>query len=171
MTMISIEQARPTAKTLLSNLEAFEAFCLGELRFSPAKFRELNEELSVGAVLMIGKRRYERDTDGKRLIWVGFDEREHDLGYVHDANVMRDYPGFHAKRTLSLGKDLVKESEIIPAPSGKGNLSKVTLVDGSVGIAPNYRMALRNAAMKMHLTHKFNEFSLAGLWKKVWGHA
>ena len=169
--MISIEQARPTVKTLLDNVEAFEAFCLGKQKFSPEKFRELNQELSVGAVLMIGKRRYENGPEGKRLIWIGFDEREHDLGYVHDANIMRDYPGFHAKRTLSLGKDLVKESEIIPAPNGNGNLSKVTLVDGSIGIAPNYRMALRNAAMKMHLTNKFNHFSLAGLWQMVWGHA
>tara|TARA_R110001592_G_scaffold20926_9_gene84641 strand:+ start:27236 stop:27745 length:510 start_codon:yes stop_codon:yes gene_type:complete len=169
--MISIEQARPTVKMLLNHIEAFEAFCMGEQSFSPAKFRELNEELSVGAVLMIGKYRYQKAPEGKHLLWRGLDNREYDLGLVNDANVMRDYPGFHAKRSLSLGNDMVKETKIISAPHGRGNLSMVILEDGSTGIAPNYRMALRNATMKMHLTSKFNYFSLSNIWNKVWGHA
>ena len=169
--MISIDQARPTVKALLSHIDAFENFCMGKQKFSPAQFRELNEELSIGAVLMIGKRRYQKSPEGKHLIWCGLDNREYDLGLVENANVTRDYPGFHAKRSLSLGNNMVKESKTIPVPNGRGNLSMVILEDGSTGIAPNYRMALRNAAMKMHLTTKFNFFSLSDIWNKVWGHA
>ncbi len=169
--MISIEHARPTVKTLLSHIEAFESFCMGEQKFSPAKFRELNEELSVGAVLMIGKYRFQNAPEGKHLYWRGLDDKEYDLGLVNDAKIMRDYPGFHAKRSLSLGNNQVKETKVIDAPNGNGNLSMVILEDGTTGIAPNYRMALRNAAMKKHLTQKFNFLSLAYIWKKVLGHA
>ncbi len=169
--MISLEHARPTAKGLLNHIDTFEAFCMGKCNLTPANFRELNEELSIGAVLMLGKRRYKNDIDGKRLIWTGLDNKEHDLGLVEHANVMRDYPGFHAKRSLSLGNSLVKESEIISSPDSIGNLSIVTMIDGSTAIAPNYRMALRNAAIKMHLSKKFNFLSLSEIWNKVWGHA
>lgn len=169
--MLSIENARPTAKQLLSHIDVFEAYCLGEMRFSPAKFREINEELSVGAVLVLGKYKFKKDVDGKHIIWRGLDNSEHDLGLVHDARVMRDYPGFHASRSRSLGSDLVADTEIIPCPNGEGTLSKVTLHDGSTGVGPNYRMALRNASLKMHLSKKFNVLSLSDIWKKVWGHA
>ncbi len=169
--MLSIENARPTAKRLLHHIEVFEAFCTGDELYTPDKFREINQELSVGAVLMIGRHRYQKDIDGKHLLWRGLDDNEYDLGNVNNANVMRDYPGFHAKRSLSLGSNHVINSEIIPAPHGRGNLCIVTMEDGSTGIAPNYRMALRNAALKMHLTAKFNHFSLANVWNRVWGHA
>lgn len=169
--MLSIENAKPTAKTILNNIEVFENFCMGKVHFTPAKFREVNQELSIGAVLLIGKRRYERDQHCKRLYWKGLDDHEYDLGDVNNANIMRDFPGFHAKRSLSLGSHHVVNSEIIPSPSGRGNLCIVTMEDGSTGVAPNYRMALRNAAIKMHLSAKFNHYSLMNVWHRVWGHA
>jgi len=169
--MISVNHAKPTAKKLLNHVEVFEAFCMGEQALSPTQFREINEELSIGAVLMLGKYRHQKSQDGHHLLWSGLDGREHDLGLVENANITRDYPGFHAKRTLSLGNNLVSETQIIASPNGRKNLSKITMEDGSIGIAPNYRMALRNAAIKMHLSNKFNYFSLSHLWNKVWGHA
>ncbi len=170
--MLSIENARPTNKQIMSHLEEFERFCLGETRLQPAKFREINEELSIGAVLMLGKRRYQNHEDGQRhLIWRGLDNQEHDMGQISDAHVMRDYPGFNAKRSRSLGVDMISESKIITAPNGKGHVSVVTMEDGSTGIGLDYRMALRNAALKMHLKKTFNTFSLASLWNSLWGQA
>lgn len=169
--MISLENARPSTKMLLNHLDEFEAFCVGETPLSPAKFREINTELSVGAVMVLGKIRYQNDMGGKRVYWRGVDNKEHDLGLAHDANVLRDYPGFNARRTLSLGNDMVSESKVIDNPNGAGNLSVVTMEDGSIGIGPNYRMALRNAALRMHLSSKFNFVSLADIWNRVWGQA
>lgn len=170
--MFNIENARPTAKKILGHIEEFERFCMGQSKLSPSRFRELNAELSIGSVLMIGKRRYEKNPTGKHLIWRGLDNQEHDLGPIHNTNVMRDYPGFHGKRSLSLGNDMVVESKIIHIPGMRGNLTVVTLQDGSVGIAPDYRMALRNACLKMHLKNTFNTMSLSSLWNSLWlGHA
>ncbi len=169
--MLHIENARPSSKQILLNIEAFEHFCMGNRQFSPSKFREINEELSIGAVLLLGKHRFLRHAEGKRLMWRGLDNTEHDLGYIHNAKVMRDYPGFHAKRSLSLGNNLVVESKIIPITNGRGNVSVVTLEDGSIGVGPNYRIALRNAALKMHLSPRFNMMSLNDIWGRVWGNA
>lgn len=171
--MFELEKARPTAKKMLSHIDTFEDFCMGKRTYTPSVFREINEELSVGAVLMLGKHRYKKDRNGngKHLMWKGLDNREYNLGLTHETNVMRDFPGFHAKRSLSLGKDQVKESQIVPSPSGKGNLSIVIMADGTVGIAPNYRMALRNAALRMHLKSRFNFAALFNIWGNRWGHA
>ncbi len=170
--MLGIENARPTAKKLLNHIDTFEEFCLGKRTYSPSIFRAINEELSVGAVLMLGKHRYQKERDGNHLLWKGMDEYEHDLGPVHEANIMRDFPGFHKKRSLSLGNTRVKETQIVPHPNGKGNLSIVIMKDGTVGIGPNYRIALRNAALRMHLKAKFNFASLFALWRTaVCGHA
>lgn len=169
--MISLENARPSTKMILNHLDEFEASCTGNTPLSPAKFREINTELSVGAVMMLGKLRYQNDFGGKRVYWRGPDNKEHDLGLAHDANVLRDYPGFNARRTLSLGSNMVSEDKVIENPNGNGHLSVVTMQDGSIGIGPNYRMALRNAALRMHLTSKFNFASLSGIWNHLWGNA
>lgn len=169
---MNIEHARPTAKDILSHLSEFEDFCMGKVRFSPEKFRNINEELSVGAVLMLGKRRFQNNGNRKHLLWQGLDNREYDLGPVHEPRIMRDYPGFHAACSRSLGSNLVAETEIINGPNGRGNISVVTLIDGTVGIGPNYRTALRNAALKMHLKSKFNFLAMAdSVWKSIWGNA
>jgi len=169
--MLGIENARPTAKKMLNHVDMFEEFCLGKRAYTPSTFRAINEELSVGAVLMLGKHRYQRERDGNHLMWKGLDHREHDLGPINEANVMRDFPGFHRKRSLSLSKD-VKETQIVPHPNGKGDLSIVIMKDGSIGIGLNYRIALRNAALRMHLKSRFNLASLLTLWRTaVWGHA
>lgn len=169
--MLNIENARPSAKQLLINIEEFEQFCLGAKKFKPSKFREINEELSIGAVLMLGKRRFLRHDKGRKIIWCGLDNQEHDLGYMHDAKVMRDYPGFHASRSLSLGSDMVLETKIIPSLCNKSNVTSVTMSDGSTGIGPNYRIALRNAALKKHFKEQFNSLSLSNIWQRVWGNA
>ncbi len=169
--MINIETARPTASQMLDNINEIEAFLMGKRKFSPTKFREINADLSVGAVLMLGKRRYEKSAEGRRLFWQGLDEHEHDMGLVHDANITRNYPGFKAKASRSLGGSHVLNNKIITAPNGKGSLSIVTMQDGSEGIGPNYKIALRNAALKMHLKSQFNCLSLASLWNKILGNA
>ncbi len=169
--MLNIENAHPTAKGILEYIDKLEAFCLGDEPFTPAKFREINEVLSIGAVLMLGKHRYQKSSKGKKLVWKGLDNCEYDMGFIHDADVMRNYPGFNAKYTKALGGDLVHENKIISVPNRKGSLSVVIMKDGSKGIGPNYRIALRNAALKMHLKSKFNYFSLANIWKQILGHA
>ena len=167
--MITIENKAPSKKELMSYIEAFEGFCTGEQRFSSSKFRQINQELSISAVMALGKRRYENDNNGAKLFWRGPNDEEYDLGYTNNANIMRDFPGFHAKRSIALGHDLVDHSEIIHAPKGKGTYSVVTLKDGSKGIGPDYRTALRNAVLKRHISTEFNKFSFATLWNKVLG--
>ena len=169
--MLNIENARPTAEQILLHIEEFEEFCLGQKNLSPTKYREINQELSVGAVLMLGKHKFQRHENGRRLLWKGLDNREYDLGRVDDANVMRDYPGFNAGCSRALGGNKVASTKIINAPHGKkGCLSVVTMTDGTKGIGPNYRIAVRNAALKMHLKSRFNFSAMAGhVWKTVWG--
>ncbi len=157
--MININQLSPTPKQMLSHINEFEDLCMGKKYYTPSHFREINEELSIGAVLLLGKYRYEISNSGKRLFWRGLDNREYDMGYTHDAKIMRDYPGFNAKKSNSLGTDLIKENKVISCPNGNGNISVVTMKDGSKGIGPNYRIALRNAALKMHLNSK-SKFNL-----------
>lgn len=169
--MLNIENARPTAKKILGHINTFENFCMGKTHYSPTEFREINEELSIGAVLMLGKYRYQKSENGKRLLWQGLDAQEYDMGFTHDAHIMRDYPGFNAKRSRSLEGNMVEDSAVIAGPQGKGNLSIVTMKDGTVGIGPNYKIALRNAALKVHLKSKFNHFSLINLFKSLWGSA
>lgn len=166
--MLNIENARPTAKKILNNVSTFESFCMGKAHYSPTEFRAINKELSIGAVLMLGKYRYQQSENGRRLLWQGLDEREYDMGLTHEAHVMRDYPGFNAKRSRSLEGNMVAESAVIAGPNGKGNLSIVTMKDGTVGIGPDYKIALRNAALKLHLKANFNRFSLANLFKSFW---
>ncbi len=169
--MHDIAETKPTAKDLMHRLNSFEAFCNGHDNITPQEFREINEELSVGAVFMIGSHRYEKTPSGRRLLWRSNDQREYDLGYARDAHVMRDYPGYSAKssRALQAGHDI--KSEVIPSPRGKGTVYRVELEDGTSAIAPNYRMAVRNVILKKHLQSQFNRHSLADLWGRVWGHA
>lgn len=169
--MMNIENVRPTPRKILTHLEEFERYCMGDARISPVQFRDLNAELSISAVLMIGKRRYVQNPSGKHLLWRGLDEHEYDLGPLHNTNVVRDYPGFHGKRSLSLGNDLVTESKVIHIPGARGNLTMVTLSDGSTGVGPDYRMALRNASLKMHIKPHFNKMSLSFIWQNLWGRA
>ncbi len=169
--MLNIKDARPNVQKLLHQLSAFEDFCMGTDALSPDEFRMLNEDLSVGTVLMIGSRRYEKTSEGSRLYWKSFDQREYDMGYVRDAKVMRDYPGYNAKTSLSLSAGHLISSQIVPSPRGKGTVYRVELEDGTEAIAPNYRMAVRNVILKKHLKSQFNSFSLADLWGRVWGHA
>lgn len=162
--MLNIETARPTAKTLINHIETFEAFCDGKEHLSPQQFRTLNEELSVATVLMIGKRRYQKTTEGKRLYWSTPNGKEHDLGLARDAKIMRDYPGYNARCSISLAGDKEIESVVIPAPRGKGTLMQVTLEDGYSAVAPNYRMAVRNAMLKKHINDKKkNQLSLSAV--------
>ncbi|MBI1301829.1 MAG: hypothetical protein GC137_09270 [Alphaproteobacteria bacterium] len=170
--MLNIDDARPTAHQLLDHLDAFERFCMGEGNLSTSDYRAINEELSVGAVLLIGKRRFRRDNYGKKIFWQGLDSRVYDLGYCHDAKIMRDYPGFNAVRSRALDGGFVESTRIEPCRIGRGQISIVTTYDGTQGIGPDYRTALRNAALKMHLKSRFNFAAMANLfWRKFWGHA
>jgi hypothetical protein len=169
--MINFDEAKPTSQQILSHLERFESFCLGQEHYTPSHYREVNEELSVSTVILLGKMKLQKDENGRRVIWQGLDNTNYDLGYAHSAKVMRDYPGFHRRTSQALGSNDIKEILVLPKTRGKGNISKVILNDGTEGIGPDYRIALRNAALKSHLTKKFNHFSLAGLWKRVMGHA
>ena len=169
--MFAIENARPTAKKLLNHIDTFEEFCLGNRSYTPSIFRTINEELSIGAVLMLGKHRFQKEHDGNHLLWKGLDQCEHDLGPVNETNIMRDFPGFHKRRSLSLGKKDIKETQIVPHPHGKGTLSIVIMNDDTIGIGPNFRIALRNAALRMHLKSRFNFAAMLTTWKVPWGNS
>lgn len=168
--MFGFQSLQINPEKVLSRLKDFELFCLGKKELSPEQFKELNKELSVSAVLHIGKRSFRKDIDGKHLIWTGMDEREHDLGPVNNLDVVKEYPGFHRTRSLSLGHDRVTENEIMDVPRHHP-VTIVKLADGSTGIAPNYKMALRNAALKMHLKEQFNRKNRMDIWTKFYGHA
>jgi hypothetical protein len=169
--MFEFLNRKANAERLLSYIEDFELFCMGKKKMSPQEFMELNEELSISAVLSIGSHRFETKDDGRHLIWRGLDGREHDLGLADQVNVLRDYPGFHRTRTLSLAHGLVQNNTTMDVPLQRRQLSVVELKDGSIGIAPNYKLALRNAALRKHVTSEFNRNSSVLFWRQADGNA
>lgn len=169
--MFGFPQHRNRAARILAMIHDFEMFCMGTKNFSPAQYRSINEDLSIGAVLHIGKCRFESREDGRHVIWSAPDLRDYDLGAIDQLNVMRDYPGFHRTHSLALGHDKVADAHLMVVPRLRRNVTVVTMKDGTVGIGPNYRVALRNAALKMHLTRAFEEASLNAFWKRLHGQA
>ena len=169
--MTVLQNSSRDLEQVLGRLQEFELFCIGEKPLSPQQFKLLNMELSVSAVVHIGRTYLQKMEDGKHLIWTGPDDRAHDLGPVDSLNVCRDYPGFSRMRSRSLGGDNVVKNEILDAPVSGKKISVVRMDDGSEGIAPNYSMALRNAALKMHLKREFNRLNRMDVWMRFYGHA
>src|SRR6056297_690007 len=126
----------------LQKLRDFELFCLGKIQLSPAKFRRLNEELSLSTVMTIGSRRYRKDLDGKHLMWFAPDNREHDISPIDNLDITHNGPGFHKIRTLALGADQIIEHDLIDTTQHGRHATTVTMQDGTVGVGPNYKMAL-----------------------------
>jgi hypothetical protein len=161
-------QVKP--EKVLRRLKDFELFCLGEKQMTPEHFQTLNEELSMSAVLHIGSRYYRKDIDGKHLIWRGHDSREHDLGRIDDLKIRNKGPGFHRITTNALAGDHVKKTDVIDLPkSNHHQITVVELKDGTNGIGPNYKTALRNAALKMHLKCAFEKANKSDVWKRYYG--
>ena len=73
--MFGFQTLQIKPEKVLRRLKDFELFCLGEKTLTPEVFKTLNEDLSLSAVLHIGKRYFRRDHDGKHLIWQGMDLR------------------------------------------------------------------------------------------------
>ncbi|MCK5285582.1 MAG: hypothetical protein KAJ86_08370 [Alphaproteobacteria bacterium] len=168
--MFNFNIIKSNSEKVLSNLENFELFCIGEKELSPQEFTNLNKELSISAIKYIGQSKFCRKKDGKHLIWIGLDNQEHDLGKVNAINITKDYPGFHKSRSLSLGHDHVTKNDVVDIPKCEP-MNIVKMDDGSTGIAPNYKMALRNASLKMHLKHTFNSLNYVDAWMQFYGHA
>ncbi len=162
--MYELQALQSKPQEILAHLELFEDYCMGKNVLTPEEYKALNIELSIGAVVHIGRKLFKNYNDGKHLIWISPDNKEHDMGLINNIDVFRDYPGFNRSRSLCLGKDMVDRYEVIEI-EGKGNITRVVMEDGSFGIGPNYRMALRNAALKMHLTQRFNFYSIGGFLK------
>lgn len=135
-------------QTLLRNCESF---CLGDRKMTPSEFMTMNEELSLSAVMMIGRHRIKKVGPQRHLIWISPDRQAHDLGSIEMMNIVRDYPGFHPTRSLALGNDTVLETRLVPVTGSRRQATLVRMKDGSVGYGPNYRLALRNAALKMQI--------------------
>jgi len=169
--VFGLQSLQINPKKILAKLNDFENFCLGRRKLSPEEFKILNIELSMGAVLHIGKRRFLKELDGKHLLWTGLDDREYDLGPVHKLDIFHSGPGFHRSSTMSLGNNLVMDNELIEIPALKKQVSVVRLKNGSVGIGPNYKLALRNAALKMHLQKSFSFANPPDAWKEHYGNA
>lgn len=167
--MFGFQSLRIKPEKILRRLKDFELFCLGEKRLTPENFRTLNEELSLSAVLHIGKRHFRREADGKHLIWEGLDNREHDLGPIDNLDITHTCPGFHKTRTLALAGDNVLESDILTVPPMNKHVTIVRMKDGTSGVGPNYKMALRNAALKMYLKCEFEKANQQDIWKKYYG--
>ena len=168
--MMDINSLRVKASEVKAFLEDFEQFCLGRKHLSPQQFSALNEELSLSAVLNIGSNRLEKKEDGNHLIWVAPDASEHDLGALENIN-LRDYPGFHRTRSLSLGQSDVEMNDLVHVPNADRHITMVKMKDGSVGYGPNYKLALRNAALKMHLKREFKKANPLHFWKLFYGNA
>ena len=167
--MFGFQSLQIKPEKVLQRLKDFELFCLGEKNITPENFKTLNEELSLSAVLHVGKRRFQKEKDGKHLIWEGLDQREHDLGPVSELNIRQDCPGFHKTRTQALGGDHILETDTISVPPYSKQVTIVRMKDGTSGIGPNYKMALRNASLKMHLRMAFEKSSKQDIWKKYYG--
>ncbi len=153
---------------ILNRLSEFEDYCMAKKNISPENFRALNRELSRLTVENIGKCQYKNASDGTHLLWTGLDHREHDLGNVDSLNVMQNYPGFHKSRTHALGKDEVESSALMTIPGKRAQVTIVKMKDGTTGIGTDYKIALRNAALKMHLKRSFNKNSTLDKWKKLY---
>lgn len=169
--MFGLHNLQINPKKVLSKLSDFENFCLGRLNLTPTEFTDLNMELSMGAVFHIGKRRFAKELDGKHLLWTGLDDREYDLGPVHKLDIFHYGPGFHRNATMSLGHDLVENNEVMQIPGLKKQISVVKLKNGSIGVGPNYKVALRNAAIKMYLEKEFRRANPLDGWKAHYGNA
>lgn len=159
------------ADKVLERLKEFEMFCMGERALTPEKFTALNKDLSLGTILHIGKHRYKSEPDGAHFIWTDLENREHDLGAVEGLDVFRECPGFHKIRTQALGNADVAETRVVDVPSPCRQATMVRLNDGTTGIGPNYKMALRNAALKRHLKASFKRASGWDVWKTFFGRA
>ncbi|MCC6597707.1 MAG: hypothetical protein IT559_02840 [Alphaproteobacteria bacterium] len=156
---------------ILERLKEFEMFCMGEKYLTPEKFTSLNKELSISTIMHIGKHRYKTLPDGDHFFWTDLDNREHDLGIADDLNIFQECPGFHKTRTHALGNTDVVETRIVDIPSSRRQATMVVMKDGTTGIAPNYKLALRNAALKRHLKTSFKNASGWNIWKKFYGNA
>jgi len=168
--MFGFKTIKTNPQTIFSQLRDFEAYCLGKKFLSPENFRLINEELSLGSVLNIGKHRFVSRTDGTHLIWTDPMNEVHDLGPVDELRVMREYPGFHRYRSLALGHSHVLECKVIDAPNNQA-VTMIKMNDGTVAFGTNYKTALRNAALKMHLKSAFMKANPATSWQKVYGNA
>jgi hypothetical protein len=169
--MFGYETPKIDPKKVLSLLEEYEAFCLGTKHLTPQQVKSVNEALSLGAMVHVGTCYFARQGDGRHMIWRAPDGTKHDLGVVEKINVFQDCPGFHRSRSLSLGEVHVESTAILDVPQSHKTISIVRMKDGSEGFGANYRLALRNAALKMHIKRSFNRISLSSLWKSIHGHA
>ncbi len=154
---------------VLRRLKDFELFCLGEKQMTPEHFQTLNEELSISAILNIGTRSYRRESDGKHLIWTGMDNRERDLGPIDLLKIRETGPGFHKGSTNALAGKNVDKTEVVEVPNHSHQVTVVCMKDGTTGVGPNYKIALRNAALKMHLKCAFEKANKSDIWKRYYG--
>ena len=169
--MFDMEKYNSTPEIVLQKLDMFEKFCTGDHELSPQEFTTLNVELSASALMHIGRKKLVKKSGDKHFVWRGLDDREHDLGPADALNIIREAPGFHKIRSMSLGHNYVESNEIKNIEDKGKNVSVVKMKDGSIGIGPNYRIALRNASLRMHLKNKFNLTSKLTFWQRWHGNA
>jgi|GEM_PF-1502850 len=154
---------------VLRRLKDFELFCMGEKHMTPEHFQTLNEELSMSAVMHIGTRHYRKEMDGKHLIWKGLDSREHDLGCVDSLKIRNTGPGFQRASTNALAGQNVAKTDVIELPRSKQHVTLVIMKDGTSSVGPDYKTALRNAALKMHLKGTFKKSDRQDIWDTYYG--
>ncbi len=154
---------------ILQQLQEFEDFCIGQAHLSPKDFRRLNKELSHSAIMHIGAHKYKKTDDGKHFIWITPDRTEHDLGLANQINIIKEGPGFHKKRTKEMAGKHVVDVDVCRADTNGKSMTMVKMSDGSVGVAPNYNLALRNAALKMHLKQAFETANPETSWLAPYG--
>jgi hypothetical protein len=122
-------------------------------------------------VLHIGQHKFKDGPEGRHLIWIAPDAQEHDLGPAAHQDLFLECPGFHRGRTHALGQKEVQASDVIDSPVCGKSFTVVKLKDGTQGIGPNYKMALRNAALKRTLQSQFTRASGKSLWDRLSGRA
>lgn len=156
------------SETLVEHLTVFEKFCMGETSMTPDQFMTLNKELSMGVVMHVGRHHVRKESDGEHLIWIDPNQRVHDLGHVENIDILHECPGFNKIRTLACSKESY-QTEVIPVPQSRHNMTCVKLEDGTQGIGPDFKIAMRNAVLKKQLKADFNKAKGRSLWELFTG--
>lgn len=155
------------AQNILKHIEEFEDFCFGQTKFTPEHFRNINQAISIGAALLIGKHRFEKKGIEQHLYWTGIDNEEYYLGPTNNKNITQNFPGFNTKHSLALTKkENIIEKNVHKNEDSRKSIVEIILLDGTKGYGIDFKTALRNAVLKSEL-EKIKTRSLFSLFKKI----
>jgi hypothetical protein len=77
--------------------------------------------------------------------------------------------GFNKVRTLACAKEEICETEIVAIPHSRHYMTRVKFKDGTQGIGPDFKIAMRNAVLKKELKSQFKKAAGFSLWELFTG--